>query len=514
MTKTGKLELTWVGKYETKRLEPRILIEDKGKSNVSQDENTDNMLIHGDNLLALKALVNDFSGKIKCICIDPPYNTGSAFEHYDDGIEHSIWLSIMNDRLQIMKDLLSEDGSIWISIDDNECHYLKVLCDEVFGRKNFIANVIWEKADSPRMDAKMFSSRHDYILVYARDQMKVKFNQISNGEEGELKHYNKIDSEGRKYYLKPLRAMGVDGTREARPSLYFPLIAPDNTEVYPKNQDGSDSRWRWSLDRMEKEKWRIEWIKGRKGWTANYRVYAEKNSTKPPETIWFHSEVGSNRTSKKEAKEFNNTEIFATPKPERLVERILTIATEYNDIVLDSFLGSGTTVAVAHKMKRKWIGIELGDHAYTHCKIRMDRVIEGEQGGASKSVNWSGGGGYRFYELAPSLFEKHNLLPMYKINKEYSFEMLCEAICKLEGFKYAPQGEMHGKSSESRFIHIATDMITGKYINHITKELSEHDSILIYGTKVQSNLLLTENIEVKRIPKDILEKFDFESEVR
>lgn len=510
MKKQGKLELTWVGKYEEKKVEPRILIEDKTKS--YGDPSSENMLIHGDNLIALKALEQDYSGKIKCIYIDPPYNTGSAFEHYDDGIEHSIWLSIMNDRLQIMKDLLSEDGSIWISIDDNECHYLKVLCDEVFGRKNFIANVIWEKADSPRMDAKMFSSRHDHILVYAKDQANVKFNQIPNGEDGELKHYNKVDSEGRKYYLKPLRAMGVDGTREARPSLYFPLTAPDNTEVYPKNQDGSDSRWRWSPDRMEKEKWRIEWIKGRNGWTANYRVYAENNSTKPPETIWIHSEVGSNRTSKKEVKEFNNTEIFATPKPERLVERILTIATDYNDVVLDSFLGSGTTVAVAHKMKRKWIGIELGEHCYTHVIPRLRAVIDGEQGGTSKSNGWEGGGGFSFFELAKPLLVKNDKLPIYQINPEYTFEMMAEAICKLEGFKYNPIGEYHGFSTENRFIHITNDFVNSSYVVSISKHLSKKQSLLIYCTKKQSKMILPENIEVKKIPKDLLEKCSFESE--
>ena len=201
-------------------------------------------------------------------------------------------------------------------------------------------------------------------------------------------------------------------------------------------------------------------------------------------------------------------------KPERLINRLLHLASEPNDWVLDSFLGSGTTAAVAHKMGRRWIGIELGDHAYTHCKLRMDKVIDGEQGGVSKSVGWTGGGGYRFYELAPSLFEKHDVLPIYEINKNYTFEMLCEAICKLEGFRYEPQGEMHGKSSETRFIHIASDMITGDYIRHITKELNEHDSVLIYGTKIQSNLKLTENIEIKRIPNDILKKFDFESEVK
>lgn len=513
MQKSGKLELTWVGKYEKKTIEPRILVENYALS--YGDPNNSNMLVHGDNLIALKALQQEYAEKVKCVFIDPPYNTGSAFEQYDDAVEHSLWLSLMSERLWQLRNLLAEDGSIWITIDDSECHYLKVLCDEVFGRKNFLGDIAWEKVDSPKMDSRFFSSRYDHVLCYAKNLSKVCFHRIPQNEDTQ-KQYNKRDENGRLYYLKPLRAMNVDGTREARPALYYPIIAPDGSEVYPINPNGTDGRWRWGRDRVEREKDRIEWIRGKKGWSANYRIYKEENAVMPPETIWTHGECGSNRLSKQEVKDFvqDGLKAFDTPKPEKLIARVLQIATDPGDIVLDSFLGSGTTIAVAHKMMRRWIGIEMENTVYSHCKVRIDKVINGEQGGISKSVNWTGGGGYKFYELAPSLLVKNPRLPIYQINPEYTFEMMCEAICKIEGFKYAPDGVYHGHSSEKRFIYVTKEFVNAEYIQSITTTLGEDQSLLIYGIKIQSDMILPDNIEVKRIPKDLLEKCDFESEVR
>ena len=232
-----KLELTWIGKDKRPRLEPRIFLEDKGLSyqapsittNSESDDScafNDNLLIHGDNLLALKALEQQYAGKVKCIFIDPPYNTGSAFTHYDDGLEHSMWLSMMRDRLELLRTLMSEDGSIWITIDDNEAHYLKVMCDEVFGRNNFVANAIWEKSDSPRMDANYFSSRHDHVLVYSKNINIIVINKQRMPASDLPKHYNKVDENGKPYYLKPLRAMGQADRREDRPSMYYPITAP------------------------------------------------------------------------------------------------------------------------------------------------------------------------------------------------------------------------------------------------------------------------------------------------
>lgn len=512
MQKTGRLELTWVGKYDEISLEPRILLEDKEKS--YGDESSENMLIHGDNLIALQSLQTEFSGRVKCIYIDPPYNTGSAFEYYDDGIEHSIWLSLMWKRLLLLQSLLTDDGTIWISLDDSEAHYLKVVCDEIFGRKNFIADVAWEKSDSPRMDAKLFSTRYDHTLVYAKNIEEVKINQVTTDEVPE--HYNKTLPDGRRYYLKPLRYMGAADAKEDRPNLYFPITAPDGTAVFPLRSDGSDGRWRWSKDKVEKNPDLIEFVEGRNGWSVYYRIIAAESSSRPPETLWHFQDVGSNRIAKAEIKAlFGGEKAFDTPKPEKLVQTIISIATDPEDIVLDSFLGSGTTIAVAHKMRRRYIGIEMGDHAYTLCKVRLDKVIDGtDLGGITEETNWQGGGGYHFYELAPSLLVKNDKLPVYQINPEYTFEMICEAICKIEGFHYKPQDVFHGHSSEKRFIHITMAFINAAFIKSLAARLSEGQSLLVYGTKVQSDMALPENIEVKKIPKDLLDKCDFESEVR
>lgn len=489
MSNRSKLELTWIGKENRPRLEPRILLEDPEKSyhaphRVTDHDIFDNRLIFGDNLLALKALEQEFTGKIKCIFIDPPYNTGSAFEHYDDGVEHSIWLSLMRDRIELLRDLLREDGSIWITIDDNEAHYLKVLCDEVFGRPQFIGAVVWEKSDSPRMDAQYFSSRHDYLLVYGKNKDLLVFNKLLKGSTELAKHYDKVDDQGRPYYLKPLRAMGGQGdSRAARPKFFYPLVAPDGTKVFPRKQDGSDGAWRWSDEKVEREKDRIEWRRGRGSWNPYFRIYADKRSGRPPETIWFHSEVGSNRTSKAEVKAIiNELDQFETPKPERLLERVIEISSAPGDWVLDSFAGSGTTGAVSHKMGRRWIMVELGEHCHTHIIPRMKKVIDGmDKGGITEAVGWKGGGGFRYYRLGPSLLEKDRF-GNWSINKRYNAAMLAEAICKLEGFTYAPSEEVywqHGHSTENDFIYVTTQTLTREQFQRLSDEVGEGRSLLI-----------------------------------
>jgi adenine-specific DNA-methyltransferase len=519
MATKSKLELTWIGKDIRPRLEPRILIEEPELSYHAKARRDgdifDNLLIHGDNLLALKALETDptVRGKVKCVFIDPPYNTGSAFEHYDDGLEHSMWLGMMRDRLEILKNLLSEDGSIWITLDDNEVHYLKVILDEVFGRRNFMANLIWEKADSPRMDVQFFSSRHDHMIVYAKDRNFWQLNRLSAGEEP-ASHYSKSDETGRRYYTKPLRAMGADGTREARPSMYFSLTAPDGEEVFPKNPDGSDSRWRWSPKRVEEEAHRLEWVKGRNGWSPYFRIYADDNEKRPPETIWPHSDVGSNRTAKLEAKGFLDGEKpFDTPKPEKLLFRVLEIATNPGDLVLDSFAGSGTTGAVAHKMGRRWIMVELGDHAKTHIVPRLKKVIDGiDKGGVTNTAEWKGGGGYRFARLAPSLMEK-DAWGNWVIRAEYNPTMLAEAMCKHFNYTYAPSTEhfwMHGHSSETSYIYVTTNSLTGEQLRALSEEVGEHRSLLICckAFEEQSARSLS-NLTIRKIPGAVLDRCEW-----
>jgi len=354
----------------------------------------DNLIIKGNNLLALASLKKEFAGKVKLIYIDPPYNTGNDGFKYNDSFNHSSWLVFMKNRLEIAKSLLREDGSIWINIDDDESHYLKVLSDSIFGRENFVANVIWEKSDSPRMDVKLFSIRHDNILVYSKNIALLSFNLEIDQEIP--KHYNKKDEHGKIYYLKPLRVMGGNISK----SLFFPMIAPDGTKVLPVEKNGQEGCWRWSKEKVKEENNRIEWVKGRENWTPYFRIYADDRKAMPLETIWSHEDVGSNRTSKNELKKIIEENIFDTPKPEKLLQKIIISGSKTEDIVLDFFAGSGTTLAVAHKIGRQYIGIEQMDYIHELPESRLKKVIAGEQGGISKAVNWKGGGDFVYMELA------------------------------------------------------------------------------------------------------------------
>jgi len=362
-----------------------------------------NLLIQGDNLEALKALLPFYRGQVKCIFIDPPYNTKSAFEHYDDNLEHSQWLSMMLPRLQLLRELLSDDGSIWVTIDDNEGHYLKVLMDEVFGRRNFVANVVWQKVYSERMDANAFSNDHDHLLCYRRSA-KFQVGLLSKSQNAE--QFKFVDTAtGRRYRRRSLRKEGSESLRTDRPSMWYSIDAPDGTPVWPVKPDGTEGRWRWMRETYDRDFEQIEFVQTRGRWEIYVKQYLEEEAKRPPSTIWLNEDVGHNHEAKLEAQAFNRADTFGTPKPERLLQRILHIATNPNDLVLDSFLGSGTTAAVAHKMGRRWIGIEMGEHAATHCLPRLEKVIAGEQGGISQAVNWQGGGGFRFMRLGAPIFD-------------------------------------------------------------------------------------------------------------
>ena len=369
----------------------------------SPDKSTDNLLIHGDNLEALKALMPFYRGRIKCIFIDPPYNTQSAFEHYDDKLEHSQWLSMMLPRLELLRDLLSEDGSIWVTIDDNEAHYLKVLMDEVFGRGNFVDTVIWQKADSPRNSARQFSSDHDYMFVFSKAP-DWKPTKLARTEEANSIYTNPDNDErgpwlpGDPYANKPY-SKGL-----------FSIQGPSGRTFAPP----PGRYWR-----VSEEKLRELDAEGRVWWgptgeaRPSIKRYLSEVGDLVPRTFWSKDEVGSNRTSKNEMRAlFPDAASFTTPKPERLLQRVLEIATNPGDLVLDSFLGSGTTAAVAHKMGRRWIGIEMGEHALTHCLPRLQKVVAGEQGGISAAVGWGqgrdgqpfDGGGFRLARLGAPVF--------------------------------------------------------------------------------------------------------------
>jgi len=509
MSKT-KLELTWIGKDKRPKLEPRILLEDQELSyhanhKISENDIFDNKLIFGDNLLALKALEQEYMGKVKCVFIDPPYNTGSAFEHYDDGIEHSLWLSLMRDRLEQFRNLLSEDGSLWITIDDNEAHYLKVLCDEVFGRSNFVANCLWQKVYSERMDARGFSNAHDHILVYQKSE-SFKVNQIA--KEQNTKQFNFFDENVGKYYRRrSLRKEGSESLRKDRPSMWYEIIAPDGSPIYPIKPDGTEGRWRWKKDNLESRKDELDIVKKDGKWEIYVKQYLEDSATRPPSTWFPNTEVGHNHEAKLEVKAFNPKDVFTTPKPERLLERILFLATKEGDLVLDSFAGSGTTGAVAHKMGRRWIMVELGEHCHTHIIPRLKKVIDGEdQGGISKSVNWQGGGGFRYYKLAPSLIE-YDRFGQPVINKEFNAEMLAEAVCKLEGFTYAPSDTIwwqHGYSTETDFIYVTTQNLSVEQLEQISEEVGSDKTLLVMCGAFRCKADRFANLTIKKLPKAVL----------
>jgi adenine-specific DNA-methyltransferase len=501
-----KLELTWIGKGDETKLEPRILIEDAAYS--YGDSNTENILIQGDNLLALKALEQDYAGKVKCIYIDPPYNTGSAFSHYDDGVEHSLWLNLITSRIKILKNLLSADGSIWINIDDNEGHYLKVACDEIFGRSNFVCGIAWEKRYSPPPDTKDFGYIHDQILVYKKSNLfKRNLLPMTDDQSG---RYKNPDNDPR----GPWKAMDYTCryNSKERPNLNYPIIQPNtDEEIWPK----PTRVWAMSKEVTEKNlrENKIWWgVKGINSVPALKNYYSEINQGMMPMSLWKHTLAGHNQEGKKEIKELFGNDIFDTPKPERLISTILTIATNTGDIVLDSFLGSGTTAAVAHKMNRKYIGIELGEHAKTHCYNRLKQVVDGEQGGISKTVNWQRGGGFKFYTLAPSLL-KQDKFGNWVISAEYNPDMLAAAMAKQEGFTYLPHEEKfwkQGNSSENDFIFTTTQFLTVETLDSIHDDMQEGEKILIcckaFQTACKSKY---PNISLKKIPQMLLDRCEF-----
>ncbi|MCK9395474.1 MAG: site-specific DNA-methyltransferase [Methylobacter sp.] len=525
MNKKQKLELTWIGKDKRPRLEPRILLEDKALSYRAdnpitsaqaeipfdeQDNNTppkfshNNLLIHGDNLLALKALEQQYAGKVKCVFIDPPYNTGSAFTHYDDGVEHSLWLSLMRDRLEAIRTLLAEDGSLWITIDDNEAHYLKVLCDEIFGRENFVSNIIWEKSDSPRNSARQFSTDHDHILVFSKNPDWIPKKLARTDASNSI--YSNPDNDPRGSWLP-----GDPYANKPYSKGQYSIVGATGREFSPP----PGRFWRISEEKLRAldKDGRIWW-----GPTGNARPSIKRYLTEVgdlvPRTLWTKGDVGSNRTSKNEMRGlFPGASSFDTPKPERLIERVLNIATNLGDLVLDSFAGSGTTGAVAHKMGRRWIMVELGDHCETHIVPRLKKVITGEdQGGISKAVNWQGGGGFRYFRLAPSLLKK-DTWGNWIINKAYNAEMLSEAMCKHMGFQYAPSQAhfwMHGHSTETDFIYVTTGSLSHDQLKVISDEVGNNRTLLICCKAFMAETSAFANLTLKKIPQAILNKCEWD----
>lgn len=530
-SKLTRLELTWPGKEDRLHPEPRILLEDKEKSyskpavktdllDNSPQPTFDNMLIHGDNLLALKALEQDFAGKVKCIYIDPPYNTGNAFEHYDDGLEHSIWLSLMRDRLEILNRLLSKSGIIFISIDDNEYAYLKILMDEVFLRKNYCGTLVWEKKKKPSFLNSNMGGITEYILSYAKDR------QFSPPFLGGF------TTENKKY---PLNNSGNGVQTLTFPTGSVEFKCPDGI-IYP--QDMSEGNIITELlDKLEiyngtnknsfrlKGEWRYSQKKLNEIIENNERIIISKipfrpnhikSGNEPKKMKNLLSIAHYNMATYEDATEesrylFGNNNAFGYPKPEKLIQTLINAVTEPDDLVLDSFLGSGTTAAVAQKMGRRWIGVEMGGHVYTHCIPRLTKVIDGQdKGGITQSVNWQGGGGFKFYELASSLIvkDKHG---QQIISDKYNAEMLAEAMCKILDYHYQPDPSVYwkqGYSSEKSFIFTTTASLQETSLDKMAEEIGDNN-LLICCSAFSGNPKAHSNISVKKIPAAILKKCEW-----
>jgi adenine-specific DNA-methyltransferase len=510
--KKQKLELTWIGKENRPKLEPRILLEEPDKSyhaahRVSKKDIFDNRLIFGDNLLALKALEQEFAGKVKCVFIDPPYNTGSAFTHYDDGVEHSLWLSLMRDRLDILRKLLHAEGSIWIVIDDHEGAYLRVLCDEIFGREAFISTIVWENFYG-RSNAAAISPAHNYLLVYSPLGLDWKTKRGLLPREGKsLDKYTNTDNDPR----GPWRLGPIFASEERHAGLMYQITTPSGRKVSPPR----GSHWRM----VEEEFWQLV-NDGRITFGADgsnvpaVKLYLQDvQDGVVPRSWWPHTEVGHSQEGKREIQAlFPTVEPFATPKPERLVERVFRIGTKPGDLVLDSFAGSGTTGAVAHKMGRRWIMVELGDHCHTHILPRLKKVIDGEdEGGITKAVDWKGGGGFRYYRIAPSLL-KEDKWGNWVISKEYNAAMLSEALCKLEGFTYAPSDSIYwqqGHSTEQDFLYVTTAQLNHDQLQQLSDEVGQDRTLLVLCTAFRGRADRYPNLTVKKIPKQVLSRCEW-----
>ncbi len=512
MSNRTKLELTWIGKENRPRLEPRILLEDPERSyhaprRVTDQDLFDNRLIFGDNLLALKALEQEFLGRVRCIYIDPPYNIGAALTHYDDGLEHSLWLTLMRERLEILWRFLRDDGSFWISIDDSEVAYLRVLMDEAFGRDHFVACNVWQKRYS-RENREAIGDVHEYVLVYAKNPPLFKQTRNRHTPNDKQTKVYKNPNNDPKGPWRPIPITAQEG--HATAEQFYEIVTPSGRVLKPPKGRC------WSLSKATFERLRAEG-----------RIYFGKNGDSQPNVIrylsevegfvpwtwWPHEDVGHTDEAKKEIHAlFGKEDAFDTPKPERLIRRVIEIATNPGDWVLDSFAGSGTTAAVAHKMGRKWIVVELGEHCHTLVIPRLQKVIDGtDPGGITEAVGWQGGGGFRYFRLAPSLLERDQW-GNWVINKAYNAEMLAEAMCKHEGFTYAPSEEIfwqQGHSTERDFIYTTTQELGHDQLAYLSDEVGEERSLLVCCKAFRANPDDFPNLTVKKIPQAVLSRCEF-----
>lgn len=521
-----KLELTWIGKDEEKSIEPRILIEDCSLSNVSLDENTENMLIYGDNLLALKALEQNFSGRIKCIYIDPPYNADATGVLFDDNIEHSIYLSLMHQRIKLLNSLLDKNGVFCMQCDYNEMAYLKIVCDEIFGRNNYITMITVKTSSESgvKVNANKPAKVSEYILIYGKNKELVEYKtiRIVTGYDKNYSYYIKNPNDDCSKWefenIKDVLSKQLDKKKYELTEDELRTFQIENKDRVFSIRDISDSLKKFIKENNIDKDSVYEYVTSKGKKTLLYKngeIIFVKNKvckidgkdelTKIASDIWL--DISWDGIANEGGVALKNSK-----KPEKLIERILQAYTNKGDFVLDSFLGSGTTIAVAHKMGRKWIGIEHKEQIFNLVKPRLDNVIAGvENSGVTKSVNWKGGGGYKFYSLAPSLI-KIDAFGQPVINPNYNAEMLAQAIAKHEGYYYAPDRCVFWKQANNQansFLFTTTNHVNGQLMQAIYSELKDDEHLLIVCKSYDSNLELQRNVSIKKIPQSLLKNCEF-----
>lgn len=497
--------IDWAGKQQAKEAActvPTHLLKQEAVYGDAEHGTPENLLIQGDNLLALKALMPAYAGRVKCIMIDPPYNTRSAFEHYDDNFEHSQWLSMMYPRLVLLRDLLADDGSIWVTIDDGEAHYLKVLMDEIFGRANFVGNVVWEKVYTPKSNGRGLSGDHDHVLVFAKSPawLEKGWNLIPRSAEQRERFRNPDnDPEG------PWRTYPLDVRTEAsarREKYRYEVTLPSGRVVRPTQ----GRHWALPKEEFDKQREKGAIYFGKDGDAMPTRKVHLKDARQGviARTWWTYKEVTGNQDAKRELLALLGDTDFITPKPERLIQQILTIASNPGDLVLDSYLGSGTTAAVAHKMGRRYIGIETGDHARSHCIPRLQKVIAGERGGISESVDWQGGGGFRFLTLGEPMFDADGRLdPQVRFDTLASF--LWHSATGTAGTQRFDR-PLLGTHDGIAYYLLFDDTVRDHALTQSALQMLDAGPKVIYAesTELSAAQLAAAKITFKKIPGDIL----------
>ncbi len=541
--------LNWIGKdavINHHREVPFRLLKCRADLSVG-DPDSGNLLVQGDNLEALKALLPYYAGQVKCIYIDPPYNTGNEGWVYNDNVNgpemkewlgkvvggeaedlsrHDKWLSMMYPRLVLLKDLLSDDGAIFINIDDNEAARLRCLLDEIFGSQNFVASIIWQKVYSPRMDAKSFSNDHDTIVCYQKTN---KFQVSRVGFSQNAGQFTVLDKKTGKYYRRrQWRKEGSGARREDRPNLFYPIKSPDGQDVLPYRPDGSEGRWRGDLNYFNKlsKQGEIEWINSNSEWQIYVKQFQNEDATRPPSTLWFHEEVGHNHEAAEELRNIFGNIPFQTPKPTRLIRKIIEISTGPNDIVLDSFSGSGTTGHAVLKeneedddSNRHFILVEMDINiAQNITAPRLKRVVQGykskDQKGNEKQEAGLGGG-FRFCELGETLFD-----PNRQIRDEVKYNDLAQHVYFIETGRPLPQNAkkyfpLLGVSNETAVYLLYNGILKDKSVNggniltyDVLESLPKHDGTkVIYGngSRISAARLRDLGIVFKQIPYEIRE---------